>query len=1580
MNVRRILGAAYRGLFLIAICALPATARAATWTVTSTADDSSSVACTANQCATLRDAIASASAGDVIQLTSLSGAISLGEVELSIGKSLTISGPGANTLAVHGTDSTVFEITSGTVNISGLTISGGTSNPFGMAVVEGGGITVDSPATLTLNNCTVTGNSTIGTDGGGIANEGTLMLLDSAVTNNDAAATIVEGSTPDEGDYYLGGNGGGIENGGTLNISNSTIAGNTANFGNGGGVDNNGSMTATNVTIAGNSATEGYDEGSPEFSPYYVGGAGGGIHGSGVLLNTIVAGNSASTDNDVAGSFDQAGTTGNNLIGDLNADATGFTVANHDQFGTDSHPIPVTSVLNALGNNGGDTPAMALVAGGPAIDAGNDAVLQAPYNLTTDQRGDARLSGQHVDIGAYEVQNPPLHANFQALTALSFPLTITLTASGGKGALRFAAPAQTVHGTLSPLTGGNEVTYTPNQGYIGTDSFTFTVTDSTGDSSEGTVTITVAAPSLVVDTTADFSDTCTTAYCPLRGAIAVAESGVFGANPTITFAIPKTDPNYNNGAPVITLNNSTLRITANLTLDAANQPVTVNGNSLVLGGVGNAVDITGASVAISGLTISGALANYAGATLDASSCTFSGSSDDGVDNYGTMTLQNCTVSGAANNGVDNTGTLSLINSTVADNQYDGLSNQGVLTGINSTFAGNGLYQSYGYGIETNSSTANLLNTIVANNSADVWGTFDQTPGFGNNLIGNDSYATGFSPSNHDIIGPAPAAIFGANFLANNGGPTQTIALIAGSPAIDAGNDAVLQAPYSLSTDQRGPGYPRLWGKHVDIGAYEYQTRPLTLSLNPTALSSAVGVAQVPAATYADMGGYGALTKVQFCVGTNGAPATSLYAQYLPSTNLLYLFNASNVAVGGFAPGSNNVINTPLGSLNCAATTVSGSGNNLTVNWSFTPTAALLGKQYTYLQASDAGASTAWTWYGAWTVSLPAPSVVSLTPASLSSSAGAAETLQSTYADSGGFAALTGVQLCVGENGAPSTSLYAEYLPATNLLYLFNADNVAVGGFAPGSDNVITTPLGSLNCAATTVSGSGNNLTVDWSITPTVALLGKQYTYLQASDAGASTAWTRYGTWTVSSPAPSVVSLTPASLSSSAGAAETLESVYADSAGFTALARVQLCVGENGAPSTSLYAEYLPATNLLYLFNASNVAVGGFAPGSNNVITTPLGTLNCAATTFSGTGDNLTLNWSISPTAALVGKQYTYLQASDAGAGTAWTYEGTWTISNPGPEAVSVSPSTLTSPAGVEQSLTTTFADPAGASDLSSMAVVVGSLTNATNSIAVKYVRSTNLLYLANSSNVLQGGFAPGSSNTITTTQGTLDCKHTTVTADGDQIIVNWAIIPSTADLGTKAINLIASDPFGQNSGWLDLGSWTIDATAPVSLAPVPLTSSVGQPETLTATYGTDTTASHLGSVALCVGNLGSPAASLFAKYSPGTNLLYLCNASGAYVGGFAPGSNQAITTSLGVLNCAATSVMQSGNEIVVAWNITPAAGLTGTQPTYLVAGDVYGNSSGWIAFPDWTINSVQPASFGDVQKTLAATKPSGRSF
>ena len=147
-----------------------------------------------------------------------------------------------------------------------------------------------------------------------------------------------------------------------------------------------------------------------------------------------------------------------------------------------------------------------------------------------------------------------------------------------------------------------------------------------------------------------------------------------------------------------------------------------------------------------------------------------------------MTITGSTLTGntaPVGAGVANGGALTILNSTISANNGRGFTNSaGTATIINSTFSGN-----TDAGIEA-VATVGVGNTIVANaqnNNADVEGTFTSQ---GNNLIGDKGSSTGFTNGvNGDQVGTAGALVnplLGA--LANNGGPTQTQALLPGSPA------------------------------------------------------------------------------------------------------------------------------------------------------------------------------------------------------------------------------------------------------------------------------------------------------------------------------------------------------------------------------------------------------------------------------------------------------------------------------------------------------------------------------------------------------------------------------------------------------------------------------------------------------------------------------------------------------------------------------------------------------------------------------------------------------------------------------
>src|SRR4029079_5228832 len=143
-----------------------------------------------------------------------------------------------------------------------------------------------------------------------------------------------------------------------------------------------------------------------------------------------------------------------------------------------------------------------------------------------------------------------------------------------------------------------------------------------------------------------------------------------------------------------------------------------------------------------------------------------------------------------------------------------LFDNGRLRLFSTTIALNSSGSGTGGGIDEESDNSAATSTIIANNIGGDCGGFGITDTSNHNL---DSDGTCFATSGgtgnitaNPLVGP----------LADNGGPTQTHELLPGSPAIDAGDDSVLDPPLSLTTDQRGPGFPRLAGAHVDIGAFE----------------------------------------------------------------------------------------------------------------------------------------------------------------------------------------------------------------------------------------------------------------------------------------------------------------------------------------------------------------------------------------------------------------------------------------------------------------------------------------------------------------------------------------------------------------------------------------------------------------------------------------------------------------------------------------------------------------------------------------------------------------------------------------
>ena len=441
----------------------------------------------------LRQAIQDANASpgsDIIDFgVGVTGTITLTSGELLITDCLFIDGPGATKVAVSGNAaSRVFHVGPGIdVTIAGLTVTNGHVSGFNW----GGGIFNDS-GTLTVSNCTVSGNSAF--NGGGITSTGGAMLsvIASTINGNSAANS-----------------GGGIHriNGPSM-VINSTFSDNSAGGGvlsGGGGIFNLGLLRIINSTLSGNSATYG-----------------GGILNYGIACcgtleigSTILQAGTSGANISYFGTDVAFTSLGYNLSSD---DASAFLNQSTDQNSTDP-------LLGPLQLNGGQTPTHALLCGSPAIDKGKNLSGE-----TTDQRGLSRLldnagianavGGDGTDIGAFELQNSaPVAQCKQNATTLTAGANCTVTLTPGDvddGS--YDPDDDTITMGVSPasLTG------------IGSHTVTLTVTDCHGASSTCMATVTVA------DTTPP-----SLGPCPVNQS--VTASSIAGA--VATFATPTATDN-----------------------------------------------------------------------------------------------------------------------------------------------------------------------------------------------------------------------------------------------------------------------------------------------------------------------------------------------------------------------------------------------------------------------------------------------------------------------------------------------------------------------------------------------------------------------------------------------------------------------------------------------------------------------------------------------------------------------------------------------------------------------------------------------------------------------------------------------------------------------------------------------------------------------------------------------------------------------------------------------------------------------------------------------------------------------------
>ncbi len=713
-----------------------------------------------------------------------------------------------------------------------------------------------------MTNCTLSGNSASGGFGGGIGGfNSTVTVTNSTLDGNSAAegggisggAVLISNSTISNN--IASGDGGGISGGAVL-ISHSTINNNIAS-GKGGGIANGGAATTVrDSTLSGNSASTGggiYDEGTGNnqanltVSNSTLSGnsasTGGGVFIEGIngdtaavsLNNTILA----STNNLPGANLVNGGpntriiSQGYNLSSD---NGGGFLTAAGDQINTNPQ-------LGPLQDNGGPTATMALLPGSPALDKGKN------FGVTTDQRGLPRpvdipsildaSGGDGSDIGAVEMD--------PTQTGPTFVVTTTADHDDGVCDLGDCTLREAIN--VANIAGPNTIIF--RSGVIGTITLqsTLAVTGSVTVTGPGARFLAVSGNSAVRVFSVNSGNSAISGLTIRDGAQtgaagsgdATGGGGIFNAqNSSLTLFDCSFSSNHVQGADNATAasvggngNGGAIANSGVITLNGC----TFSGNSAVGGRGGNGFVGIGGNVhgGNGGAGQGGAILNDTGATLTINDSTFGNNTATGGAGGDGQFGGN---GGNGSAGVLNLSTMTVTAITLAANIGTG----GVGGKGGNAFTGGSGGAGRG-GLTAGGGTSTARDTISAGNignnggGPDVDGTFASQ---GYNLIGIGDSSTGFTGT-ADQVGTA-AAPLNAKLgpLQNNGGRTDTMGLLSGSPAIDKGKS------FGLTTDQRGSGFFRTMddssipaatgGDNTDIGAFEKQTIAPTLQFSSATYS------------------------------------------------------------------------------------------------------------------------------------------------------------------------------------------------------------------------------------------------------------------------------------------------------------------------------------------------------------------------------------------------------------------------------------------------------------------------------------------------------------------------------------------------------------------------------------------------------------------------------------------------------------------------------------------------------------------------------------------------------------------------
>jgi hypothetical protein len=736
--------------------------------------------------------------------------------------------------------------------------------------------------------------------------------------------------------------------------------------------------------------------------------------------------------------------------------------------------------------------------------------------------------------------------------------------------------------------------------------------------------------------------------------------------------------------------------------------------------------------------------------------------------------------------------------------------------------------------------------------------------------------------------------------------------------------------------------------------------PAAVSVSPAV---GTGLTQTFTFVFSDPNGAAVLAQ-EYILFSQAGEANACMA--VLNASALHLLSDSGASwLGPITLGSSASLQNSQCSISGASSSVTTSGNFLTLGLAITFNSAFSGAKTVYMEAFDtAGLNSGMQAHGTWTVGVnPQPVAVSVSP---SSGTGSTQAFTLVASDPAGYASLSSLYLLVGSTASLTNSCQAAYFRLTNSLYLAN-DNISgyAGPISVGGSGSISNSQCSISAASAAVATSGQSLTLTVTLTFQSSYNGAKNVYLFAADTGGRvTGWVQLGAWTVPGSPSSVPSIVvPSPLMSGTGTTATLQLTATDPAGYASLSSLYLLVGSTASMTNSCQVAYFRSSNSLYLAN-DNISgyAGPVTAGGSGSISNSQCSIGASSAAVAASGQSLTLTVTLTFLSGYGGTKNVYLFAVDNGGQvTGWVQLGTWTVPGSGnPVPSVVVPSPLISGTGTAATLQFTASDSAGYASLSNLYLLVGSTASLTNSCQAVLFRSANTLYLVNDNiSGYTGPVTVGGSGSISNSQCSIGASSAAVAASGQSLTLTVTLTFLPGYTGAKTVYLFAVDNGGQITGWVQLGTWTVPRSSnpvPSVVIQSPLISGTGTAATLQLTATDSAGYASLSSLYLLVGSTASLTNSCQVAYFRSTGSLYLANDDiSGFTGPVSIGGSGSISNSQCSASASSAAVTASGQSLTLTVTLTFLSGYTGTKNVYLFAVDNGGQVTGWVQLGTWTV-------------------------